>query len=155
MSGEVFFYHLTRTPLEQTLPVLLERCRANGWRVVVRGADEGRLSWLDEKLWLLGDDSFLPHGLSGGPHDALQPVLLTSDPTLRADCLMCVDGAAPDPTEVADMLRTCVLFDGLDDMAVQTARRHWKTLTDAGCKAVYWSQESGRWEKKADSGGRG
>ena len=30
------------------------------------------------------------------------------------------------------------------------ARVQWKTLTDAGCSAQYWSEESGRWEKKAE-----
>jgi DNA polymerase-3 subunit chi len=152
MGGEVFFYHLTRRPLEATLPVLLERSRANGWRVVVRGADPARMEWLDEKLWLIGDESFLPHGLSGGPHDALQPILLSTDPDLRAECLMCIDGVAPAAEEVEELTRACVLFDGNDPGEVQTARGHWKALTDAGCKAVYWSEESGRWEKKAESG---
>lgn len=153
MSAEVVFYHLTRKPLEATLPVLLERSRANGWRVVVRGVSQDRIAWLDEKLWLLGDESFLPHGVSGGPHDALQPILLTTDTAPRAECLMCIDGAAPDPNELTDVIRACVLFDGNDPDAVQTARGHWKTLTRAGCKAVYWSEASGRWEKKAESGG--
>lgn len=153
MAAEVFFYHLTRRPLEATLPVLLERSLANGWRVVVRGGNADRMAWLDEKLWLLGDESFLPHGLSGGPHDALQPILLTTDAALRAECVMCVDGVAPVPEELAEMARACILFDGNDREAVQTARVHWKTLTGAGCKAVYWSEESGRWEKKAEAGG--
>ncbi|MCW8843703.1 MAG: DNA polymerase III subunit chi, partial [Rhodobacteraceae bacterium] len=29
-------------------------------------------------------------------------------------------------------------------------RGQWKSLTDAGCAAQYWSEESGRWEKKAE-----
>ncbi len=153
MSGEVFFYHLTRRPLEATLPVLLERSRANDWRVVVRGPDARRMEWLDEKLWLGPEEQFLPHGLSGGPHDALQPILLTTDAALTADCLMCIDGLAPDPDEVSGVTRACVLFDGTNPDEVQAARGHWKTLTAAGCKAVYWSEESGRWEKKAEAGG--
>ena len=32
------------------------------------------------------------------------------------------------------------------------ARGQWKALTGAGCAAEYWSEESGRWEKKAESG---
>lgn len=151
--GAVFFYHLTRQPLEATLPVLLERSLQQGWRVVVRGTDPGRMSWLDERLWFGADDSFLPHGLSGGPHDARQPVLLTTDPDLTAECLMCVDGAAPDAGQVSAAQRSCVLFDGNDGQAVDIARGHWKALTGAGCAAKYWSEESGRWEMKAESGG--
>lgn len=151
--GAVYFYHLTRRPLETTLPVLLERSLQQGWRVVVRGSDPARMAWLDERLWLGAEDGFLPHGLSGGAHDARQPVLLTTDPGLSAACLMCVDGATPAPEEVSQAERVCVLFDGNDPQALDTARGHWKALTEAGCAAQYWSEESGRWEKKAESGG--
>lgn len=50
------------------------------------------------------------------------------------------------------MERVCVLFDGNDDLALNRARGQWKALTDAGCAAQYWSEESGRWEKKAEKG---
>ena len=46
---------------------------------------------------------------------------------------------------------TLVLFDGRDPMAVEHARGQWRSLTRAGCAAQYWSQESGAWEKKAES----
>ena len=154
--GAAYFYHLTRGPLEDTLPMLLERSRQAGWRVVVRGMDEGRLRYLDEKLWQGAEDSFLPHGLAGGPQDALQPVLLGADVTAEtngAACLMAVDGAAVSPEEVNELDRVCILFNGLDEAAVQQARVQWKSLTDAGCAAQYWSEESGRWEKKAETGG--
>ena len=64
---------------------------------------------------------------------------------------------APSPAEVAPeevtrLDRVCILFDGNDPDAVQTARGQWKALTAAGCAAQYWSEESGRWEKKAESG---
>jgi DNA polymerase-3 subunit chi len=113
------------------------------------------MDWLDQKLWLGPEDQFLPHGLAGGPHDAAQPVLLTCDTATPNDpaCLMAVDGAAVAPDEVTRLERACVLFDGHDDMSVQGARAQWKTLTGAGCAAQYWSEESGRWEKKAETGG--
>ena len=40
--------------------------------------------------------------------------------------------------------------DGNDPAALDIARGQWKALTDAGCAAQYWSEESGRWEKKAE-----
>lgn len=149
--GAVYFYHLTRQPLEATLPMLLSKSRQAGWKVAVRGQDAGRMDWLDQKLWQGPEDGFLPHGLAGGPHDALQPVLLTTGPaTNDPQCLMAVDGAEISAEEVNSMERTCVIFDGTDEEAVQRARVQWKTLTDAGCSAQYWSEESGRWEKKAE-----
>jgi DNA polymerase-3 subunit chi len=152
--GAAYFYHLTRAPLEATLPALLARSRAAGWRVAVRGTDAARIAWLDEKLWLDGDGDFLPHGVAGGPFDADQPVLLTTGTGVPngAACLMAIDGAEVSPAEVAAMERVCILFDGNDDAAVAQARVQWKALTGAGCAAAYWSEESGRWEKKAETG---
>ncbi|MEM8732489.1 MAG: DNA polymerase III subunit chi [Pseudomonadota bacterium] len=151
--GEVYFYHLTQRPLEAVLPALLDRAMQAGWRIQVRGTDAGRMSWLDEKLWLGPDDRFLPHGLSGGQHDALQPVLLTSERLAPGDraCVMSIDGAEVTVEEVAALARACILFDGRDQAQVQHARGQWKTLTSAGCSAQYWSEESGRWEKKAET----
>lgn len=150
--GAAYFYHLTRNPLERTLPVLLGKARQAGWRIAVRGTDPARMAWLDERLWLGPEDGFLPHGLAGGPHDADQPILLTTAPQAAnaPACLMTVDGAEVTPEETRALERVCILFDGNDDSAVQTARVQWKTLTDAGCSAQYWSEESGRWEKKAE-----
>ncbi|SDZ12952.1 DNA polymerase III, chi subunit [Jannaschia faecimaris] len=145
--GEAYFYHLTRNAVDVTLATLLNRSLAQAWRVVVRGGDAGRLEWLDERLWQ--GDGFLPHGLAGGPHDARQPILLTTGAGESRDCLMAVDGAEVAPDEVATMKRTCILFDGTDGDAVSRARVQWKALTDAGCAARYWSEESGKWEEKA------
>ncbi len=145
--SHVMFYHLTRRPLEATLPALLERALQAGWRVVVRGTDDARLDWLDEKLWLGAEDGFLPHGRAGGPHDADQPVLLTAGAEIpnAARCLMAIDGAEVSPTEAAQLDRLCILFDGHDDAAVAQARAQWTALTGAGLGAQYWSEESGRW----------
>lgn len=151
--GDVYFYHLTRRPLEAVLPMLLDRALQAGWRILVQGTDARRMTWLDEKLWLGPEEQFLPHGLAGGQHDALQPVLLTCERQDLANfaCVMSVDGADVDPGDLEQLQRACILFDGRDDQAVQHARVQWKTLTGAGCKAQYWSEESGRWEKKAEA----
>ena len=151
--GAAYFYHLTRSTLEETLPSLLEKARAAGWRVAVRGTDAARLDWLDGRLWM--GDGFLPHGRAGGPHDTDQPVLLTT--TAQAAnapaCVMSIDGAEVTPDEVTALERVCILFDGGDEAALAVARGQWKALTAAGCTAVYWSQESGSWAKKSESGG--
>jgi DNA polymerase-3 subunit chi len=46
-----------------------------------------------------------------------------------------------------------VIFDGHDGAAVQVARDQWKALTQAGCAAQYWAQDSGQWAMKAEAGG--
>lgn len=151
--GAAYFYHLTQQPLEHTLPVLLGKARQAGWSVLVRGTDAARMNWLDERLWLGAEDGFLAHGLEGGAHDSAQPILLSTGTGIgnSAKCVMSVDSANIEPVEVNELERVCILFDGNDPDAVQRARVQWKTLTDAGCAAQYWSEESGRWEKKAET----
>ena len=151
--GAAYFYHLTRRPLEAALPLLLDKALAAGWRVAVRGVDAARLDRLDARLWLGPEDGFLPHGRAGGPHDAEQPVLLTTDTACPngAVCVMAVDGATVTAAEVQAMERACILFDGNDEAALSAARAQWKALTGAGCAAQYWSETSGKWEKKAEA----
>ena len=151
--GAVYFYHLTDTPLEKTLPMLLDKARDAGWRILVRGTDPAVLARLDELLWKTDSNGFLPHGIAGGPNDADQPIVLAED-LASGDfaCVMSVNGATITVDEVNERDRCCVLFDGHDEAALNFARGQWKTLTDAGCQAQYWAQEDGRWTKKAESG---
>jgi DNA polymerase-3 subunit chi len=150
--GAAYFYQLSAHPLDVTLAMLLGKAQQAGWRVAVRGTDLARLGWLDEKLWLGAEDGFLPHGLAGGPNDADQPILLTIGPAANAPgCVMSVDGASVTPEEVGALERVCILFDGNDPVQLDTARAQWKALKDAGVSAQYWSEQSGRWEKKAET----
>ena len=40
-------------------------------------------------------------------------------------------------------------FDGTDGEALSRARSQWRALTEAGCAARYWSEETGKWVEKA------
>ncbi|OSP55417.1 DNA polymerase III subunit chi [Pseudoruegeria sp. SK021] len=149
--GTARFYHMTLAPVEATLPKLLLRALDAGLRVELRATSPERLVWLDDLLWQGDPAGFLPHGLAGGAHDDLQPVLLTVSTTLAAatKCLISVDGAPVEPEDVSRIDRALVLFDGNDPEAVAHARGQWKVLSGAGVSAEYWSEDSGRWEKKA------
>jgi DNA polymerase III subunit chi len=154
--GVVMFFQLLRSAPADTLAVNLPRALKQGWQVMIRGTDPAALDRLDGQLWLTGgEDSFLPHGLAGGPQDAVQPVLLgTGAPVNGAKVLALVDGAEATDAEITAMERVWVLFDGNDETRLQAARAQWKAMTSAGHAAQYWSEESGRWEKKADSSAR-
>jgi DNA polymerase-3 subunit chi len=151
--GAAYFYHLTESPLEATLPMLVGKAQGAGWRVLVRGTDEALLKRLDDALWQGPEDGFLPHGLAGGVHDSAQPVLLGDVPSTGFGCVMSVGGAEVSADEVEMLERVCILFDGQDGSALAQARTQWKALTDAGCSAQYWAQDGGRWTKKAEKGG--
>lgn len=148
---EVLFYHLTSLPLEATLPDLLERSLARGWRVLLRAGTEAGLGYLDDMLWRFRDDAFLPHGRSAGRDAARQPVLLTCgrDNLNAAEVLMLTLGARAEIDELARFARTCLIFEGADAAAVEHARADWRAVTAAGLPAKYWAQDGGRWVQKA------
>lgn len=154
--GTVMFFHLMQSAPADTLTVNAPRALTQGWRVMVRGTDLAALERLDSQLWLKGgDESFLPHGVEGGPHDADQPVLLgLGRPVNGAKVLALVDGAGAEDAEIAVMERVWVLFDGQDEVRLQAARAQWKAMVAAGHAAQYWSEEAGHWEKKAESAAR-
>jgi DNA polymerase-3 subunit chi len=146
--AELWFYHLERSELEQALPPLLEKCLQRGWRALVRGGAPERLDQLDVTLWTYRDDSFLPHAREGDPKR--QPVWLTSGPgnPNDAQALFLIDGAQAD--DIAGFERACLLFDGRDADALESARSRWKQAKDSGVTASYWRESaSGKWEKQA------
>ena len=61
---------------------------------------------------------------------------------------MAVDGADVSEEEVRSKERVCILFDGNDQDALICARAQWKMLSDAHCHTQYWSEETGRWQKR-------
>ncbi|MFH5774024.1 DNA polymerase III subunit chi [Paracoccus sp. NGMCC 1.201697] len=147
--GSALFYHLTRSGPAQLLPMLIGKSLRAGWRVEVRGRDRARQAGLDETLWQ--GDGFLPHGLAGGVHDPRQPVLLTvaGQPATNAPrCLIALDGAPVGGQECNDLDRVCIIFDGNDSEALDTARAQWREFKAAGVAAEYWSEADGRWERK-------
>ena len=150
---EVLFYHLTASPLELSLPDMLEKSLDRGWRVLLRCGSEAGLARLDALLWTCRPDAFLPHGTSAGPHPARQPIYLTlgDENPNRANVLMLVDGARVAPAEMAGFERTCLIFDGAEERALEAARADWRAVAAAGLPAIYWAQEHGRWVRKAGS----
>tara|TARA_R110000868_G_scaffold34506_6_gene124677 strand:+ start:608 stop:1057 length:450 start_codon:yes stop_codon:yes gene_type:complete len=147
---EVLFYHLQNSPLEQTLPKLLEASLKREWRVVVKVGEAERLDALSGDLWTYRNDSFLPHGTADDGRGDSQPVYLTTgdDNPNAAQVLFLVHGAMAGPLEAYN--RCVLMFDGRNDEALNAARGQWKELKAAGHDATYWQQsDEGRWEKKA------
>jgi DNA polymerase-3 subunit chi len=155
----ILFYHLTRSTAEETAAQLLARAAERGMRVMVRGTVTEALERLDQRLWLHPEGSFLPHGLAGGEHDAAQPILIAPGipaavATVNVNvngavALMLLDNAEASSVEARGLERVWILFDGADPVALNHARGQWTRFTADGIAAQYWSEESGRWEKKA------
>ncbi len=145
----VNFYHLTRTPLEKTLPRLLEKVLAGGMRAVVMCDSDARLEALDAHLWTYDQGSFLPHGRERDGDPADQPIYLTrkEENPNGAGVLVVTDGI--EATHLDQFQRCLDLFDGNDEAAVAAARDRWRRLREAGHEVTYWAQNAGGgWERK-------
>lgn len=151
---DILFYHLEQRPLEQVLPVLLEKSLEKGWRAIIEAASSERLAAIDAHLWTYRDESFLPHAIEGGQggeDDRDQPILLTTktDNGNKAQVRFFIDRAVPRKGE--DYERLVYLFSGNDPDAIAEARTAWRDLKDDH-ELTYWQQdENGRWAKKATS----
>jgi DNA polymerase III subunit chi len=145
------FYHLTRSTDEDVLRLLLPRALSQGWRVFVRGTDPAALARLDERLWLVPEDGFLPHGMAGAATDARQPVLLGTGTAVHgAQAMALTGGAVATLDEALALARLWVIFDGNDDAAVTAARALWAALAAGGMALEYWSEAGGKWDKTAE-----
>ena len=147
--AEIGFYHLLTTPVDRALPRLLERARAQGYRIVVRAASPDRVEHLNSVLWAYDEASFLPHGSARDGNAANQPIWLTDgdDNPNAATMLVLLDGA--EPGDLTPYSRCTDLFDGSDAAAVEAARDRWRRLKAAGHTLTYWQQTQAGWERKA------
>ena len=146
---EWWFYHLSRTSLEEAAGPLLEKCLARGWRVLAVSADQNRRAALDEALWTYDDDAFLPHGQAeaAGLDPARQPILITAAPdnTNHAAVALLMDGASV-PVD-APFTRCMVMFDDGDAASRQKAREQFKAAKSAGLPARYFQQSPRGWQE--------
>ena len=147
--GEIGFYHLSSTPLERSLPRLLERARTQGHRIVVRAASLERVEYLSATLWTYDEAGFLPHGTARDGNAAVQPIWLTDggENPNGASMLVLVDGVEAE--DIGSYARCADLFDGNDAGAVEAARTRWRRAREAGHSLTYWQQMASGWERKA------
>jgi DNA polymerase-3 subunit chi len=151
---DIWFYHLTRQPLDKALPMLLERSIERGWTAVVQLRSEERLTALDESLWTYSEESFLGHGTAKDGDPELQHVYLTTgaENPNGAQVRFFVEGAQIAPVIEKDTgyERIILMFDGNDPEDLDSARAQWKVLKGQGHSLSYWQQsETGGWDKKA------
>ena len=147
---EVRFYHMERSGLEQTLPMLVTKALQNNHKIIIKSAEQNEIERLNEHLWTFDPNSFIPHGSAKDGHAANQPVWLTAEDEnpSGADVLILTHGAAHE--DLKDFSLVCEMLNGNDPESVTAARARWKTYKDQGFETTYWQQSpAGKWEKKA------
>ncbi len=147
---EWWFYHLSRTTLEQAAPPLMAKCLEAGWRVLAVSPSADRRAALDAALWTYDDASFLPHGQAEAPglDAARQPVLIAAKPKNDngAAALFLMDGVKV-PVDAA-FTRCMMMFDDGDAESRGAAREVFKAAKDAGLVTRYFQQTGkGSWKE--------
>ena len=147
---EIFYYHLTKSKVENALPALLEKAIQKEYRIVVQVGNKERCEAIDDLLWTYKDDNFLVHSAEGsGDNPEDQPIWITTDNQNAngANLRFLIDNAEiQDPEQYERVIR---MFDGHDTEAVDKARQVWKQEKEAGHKLAYWQQDdSGKWVNK-------
>jgi DNA polymerase-3 subunit chi len=147
--AEVFFYHLSSTPLDRALPRLLEEAWSKGDRVVVKAPSPERVEELNRMLWTYGEASFLPHGSASDGSPRQQPIWLTDrDENPNGAALLClVEGARSGDLSV--FARCLDLFAGDDAAAAEGARARWRQARREGHELGYWQETRSGWQRKA------
>jgi DNA polymerase-3 subunit chi len=144
---EIQFYHLLTTPVEVALVRLLPKVLAGGYRVVLLCTDAAQLEKLDEALWVLDADSFLPHGRAGEAQEADQPILLTTTLTNpnQAKLVLILNGVSLSENDRAiyGFDRVLDMFDGSNESIVAAARTRWKSYKEVSHTLTYYKQQQG------------
>lgn len=143
---KVDFYQLSATPAEGALPLIARNTLKAGERLLVLSSDEAQLARISDALWAL-KDSFLAHGIAGGPHEERQPILLsdTAAPANGARYIALADGRWR--AEALNFERAFLLFD---NATIDDARATWRSLDGReGLERNFWRQDGGKWIKAA------
>jgi len=148
--SEVFFYHLTQTPLEVALPKILERALSADWSVEIRTNVKTNLEDISNAIWKGPEESFLPNCLEGHEDEKDYPIVLCNSPLKKKlrDCLIVLDQAKLQKNEVQRYKRVCLIFDAKNEAQLTNARQSWKSLSEAGVNTVYWAESQGKWVRK-------
>tara|TARA_A100000171_G_C2132223_1_gene147525 strand:- start:1800 stop:2222 length:423 start_codon:yes stop_codon:yes gene_type:complete len=135
-------------PLIKSCAKLLEKVLSTGKRAVVLCGTSDRVADLNAGLWTYATQSFLPHGTVREGNAARQPVWITTEVENPngAEIVIIVDGQTITPE---DSFHRCLdIFDGMDQTAVEDARRRWQLYRERGDTLAYWKQNSsGLWEQ--------
>jgi DNA polymerase-3 subunit chi len=147
---EISFYHLQKSSLEESLPVLLEKTLVLGKRALVKVGSGSRAEQLNAHLWNYQKGAWLPHGTTKDGRGENQPIWLTpgDENPNAATFLFLGDGACSSNISVFE--RCFELFDGNDAAQLANARERWQSYKIDGHSLKYLQQtEQGGWEEKA------
>jgi DNA polymerase III subunit chi len=76
---DITFYHLTKFPIVRALPQLITKISELGERAFILCKDEKQMLELDQLLWTMPSNAFIPHDTIKCSDPKAQPLLLLTE----------------------------------------------------------------------------
>ena len=144
---EVSVYKLTNTPLEKTLPKLMEKVISGGMRAVILASSKEQVKAFNTLLWTYSTTTFLPHGSEEDNFAEDQPIWLTTllENPNNAQVLVLCNGETLE--SINEFQRCLDLYDGNDPEVCAKAATRIKAYQNQNHKITLWQQgPKGTWE---------
>jgi DNA polymerase-3 subunit chi len=151
MTCEVVLYGLTITPLEKTLPKLLEKIYESKKRCLVLVDSLERLQLLNVTLWTYSSGAFLPH-LSEQDDPLLQevqPILLSTTETRVNNPAIVVLTSLKKLSDQNNLEKIVYVLDVSTPSLLKDSKDLLTTFKQQGHPMTFWMQSKEKgWEKQ-------
>ncbi|MDB5855139.1 MAG: holC [Herminiimonas sp.] len=108
---------------------LVRKARASGCNIVLFASDARQMAELDDALWTVSEQDFLPHVIAGDPLAARTPIILVQDAQTEVphhQVLINLSNQTPDYFARFERLIEVVSADTADAQAGRDRYRHYK-----------------------------
>ncbi len=142
----VFFYK-TDGAVEKPILSLLEKSRANKWRVIIKCGSPAETDALYQQLWHQTGNRFIGVGKAGDEFESEHTVLLSETLTdvNKPDVLVLPGYNSVVPDDVANYARVMVIFDANDTDQLAASRKLWKSFSTRKFPMKLFAQENSSW----------
>lgn len=121
--------------------LLLRRNRLTP-HVLVICPDDDFMAQLDDMLWTIHPEAFLPHAIASTDKalNTKQPILLATSINRDNNAAVLINGGLEVPTELADFSHIVDFVDGWDEDLKQASRERFKTYRQLSFEPTYLSK---------------
>lgn len=144
MPAQISIYEVNSS-IERSVAKLMNKFCDNEMRAVIYSSVEERIISLNDLLWTLGKDSFIPHDFAESSYAAYNPILLTADIEKAKellDTVILID--AENIEEFINIKERIIIFIHLDNPEVNEL---YKQLSNYP-KKIWTEDINGRWHEK-------
>ena len=143
---EFNFYDLGSKPLEKFLSQLLEKILVLKKRAVVIVEDQDQLKYLNQQLWTISTNSFIPHGSKINGDSKNLPIWLTHVLENPNNSSYLVSANIPIAQGIKNFEKYFFIFSKEDKLMLKNAKlQKEKCLIEKIKYSFYHQSEGGKW----------